>query len=96
MDEIIKQSLATLEELRGKSDGLTGVPSGFTDLDRITGGWQPSDLVIIAARPAMGKTAFVLTCAECGCRFQKTSSCFLSGDVFRTVGKSFDFRRNRD
>ena len=64
MDEIVKQSLATLEALRGKSDGLTGVPSGFTDLDRITGGWQPSDLVIIAARPAMGKTAFVLTCAR--------------------------------
>lgn len=64
MDEIVKQSLATLEELRTKSDGLTGVPSGFTDLDRITGGWQASDLVIIAARPAMGKTAFVLTCAR--------------------------------
>lgn len=64
MDEIIKQSLATLEELRTKTDGLTGVPSGFTDLDRITGGWQKSDLVIIAARPAMGKTAFVLTCAR--------------------------------
>ncbi|WP_276088356.1 replicative DNA helicase [Pedobacter sp. JY14-1] len=64
MDEIIKQSLATLEELRSKTDGLTGVPSGFTDLDRITGGWQASDLVIIAARPAMGKTAFVLSCAR--------------------------------
>ncbi|RZJ77648.1 MAG: replicative DNA helicase [Flavobacterium sp.] len=64
MDEIVKQSLATLEELRTKTDGLTGVPSGFTDLDRITGGWQKSDLVIIAARPAMGKTAFVLTCAR--------------------------------
>ncbi|MEE1885566.1 replicative DNA helicase [Pedobacter flavus] len=64
MDEIIKQSLATLEELRTKTDGLTGVPSGFTDLDRITGGWQASDLVIIAARPAMGKTAFVLSCAR--------------------------------
>lgn len=64
MDEIIKQSLASLEELRTKTDGLTGVPSGFTDLDRITGGWQKSDLVIIAARPAMGKTAFVLTCAR--------------------------------
>ncbi|MET4080417.1 replicative DNA helicase [Pedobacter sp. UYP30] len=64
MDEIIKQSLATLEELRTKTDGLTGVPSGFTGLDRITGGWQKSDLVIIAARPAMGKTAFVLTCAR--------------------------------
>jgi len=64
MDEIIKQSLATLEELRTKTDGLTGVPSGFTALDRITGGWQKSDLVIIAARPAMGKTAFVLSCAR--------------------------------
>lgn len=64
MDEIVKQSLATLEELRTKTDGLTGVPSGFTDLDRITGGWQKSDLVIIAARPAMGKTAFVLSCAR--------------------------------
>src|SRR5690606_41489760 len=40
------------------------VPSGFTALDRITSGWQPSDLIIIAARPAMGKTAFVLTCAR--------------------------------
>ncbi|WP_129715676.1 replicative DNA helicase [Pedobacter sp. SYP-B3415] len=64
MDEIIRQSLATLEELRSKTDGLTGVPSGFTALDRITGGWQKSDLVIIAARPAMGKTAFVLSCAR--------------------------------
>jgi replicative DNA helicase len=64
MDEIIKQSLASLEELRTKTDGLTGVPTGFTGLDRITGGWQKSDLVIIAARPAMGKTAFVLTCAR--------------------------------
>jgi len=64
MDDIIKQSLASLEELRTKTDGLTGVPSGFTDLDRVTGGWQKSDLVIIAARPAMGKTAFVLSCAR--------------------------------
>ncbi len=64
MDEIIKQSLANLEELRTKTDGLTGVPSGFTDLDRITGGWQKSDLIIIAARPAMGKTAFVLSAAR--------------------------------
>ena len=64
MDAIVKQSLASLEELRTKTDGLTGVPSGFTDLDRVTGGWQKSDLVIIAARPAMGKTAFVLSCAR--------------------------------
>src|SRR5690606_40649477 len=42
-------------------DGLTGVPSGFTALDRVTSGWQKSDLVIIAARPGMGKTAFIVS-----------------------------------
>ncbi|WP_017258735.1 replicative DNA helicase [Pedobacter arcticus] len=64
MDDIIKESLKILESLRGKDDTLTGVPSGFTALDRVTNGWQKSDLIIIAARPAMGKTAFVLTCAR--------------------------------
>jgi|SRR5215217_6247557 len=46
------------------TDGLTGVGSGFKDLDAITGGWQAQNLIIIAARPAMGKTAFVLKCAR--------------------------------
>nr|WP_294895851.1 replicative DNA helicase [uncultured Pedobacter sp.] len=64
MDDIVKESLKILESLRGKDDSLTGVPSGFTALDRVTNGWQKSDLIIIAARPAMGKTAFVLTCAR--------------------------------
>lgn len=55
----------TLSELdKPPIDGLTGVGSGFRDLDAITGGWQPSSLNIIAARPAMGKTAFVLKCAR--------------------------------
>ncbi len=77
MDDIIKQSLAALEELRGKQDGVTGVPSGFSALDRITGGWQNSDLVIIAARPAMGKTAFVLSCARnASVDFQKPTVVF--------------------
>ena len=47
--------LKQIEELAKKKDGLTGVPTGYADLDRITSGWQPSDLIIIAARPAMGK-----------------------------------------
>lgn len=64
IDDIVKESLKVLESLRGKDDTLTGVPSGFTALDRMTNGWQKSDLVIIAARPAMGKTAFVLSCAR--------------------------------
>lgn len=64
MDDLLKESIKQLELLRGKEDALTGVPSGFTQLDRMTNGWQKSDLVIIAARPAMGKTAFVLSCAR--------------------------------
>jgi replicative DNA helicase len=64
MDDILRESLKEIELLREKKDGLTGVASGFTELDRMTSGWQKSDLVIIAARPAMGKTAFVLTCAR--------------------------------
>ena len=53
-----------LEELKEKEDGLTGVPTGFTNLDRLTSGWQPSDLIILAARPGMGKTSFVLALAR--------------------------------
>lgn len=55
MGTLSSRVLKQIEELAGKTDGLTGVPTGFTDLDRITSGWQPSDLVIIAARPGMGK-----------------------------------------
>src|SRR6201746_1267779 len=64
MDDLMHEALKDIEALKDKKDGLTGVASGFTDLDRMTSGWQKSDLVIIAARPAMGKTAFVLTCAR--------------------------------
>ena len=64
MDDLMQETLKEIEELKNKTDGLTGVGTGFTDLDRMTSGWQKSDLVIIAARPAMGKTAFVLSCAR--------------------------------
>jgi replicative DNA helicase len=61
MSVLFKQALTELETKREQKDGLTGVPTGFTMLDRVTSGWQRSDLVIIAARPGMGKTAFVLS-----------------------------------
>lgn len=64
MDDIMREAISSLEMLRDRADGLTGIPSGLTALDRMTSGWQPSDLVIIAARPAMGKTAFVLSVAR--------------------------------
>lgn len=49
-----------VNELQQRTDSLSGVPSGFHELDRVTGGWQPSDLIILAARPSVGKTAFSL------------------------------------
>ncbi len=64
IDIVIDRALKRMEELSSKEAGLSGVPSGFTNLDRITSGWQPSDLVIIAARPSMGKTAFMLSMAR--------------------------------
>lgn len=63
MGTLASKVLKQVEELIGKSDGLTGVPTGFTNLDRLTSGWQPSDLIILAARPGMGKTSFVLAMA---------------------------------
>jgi len=62
-EALIRQALERIEHI-SKQEGLSGVPSGFSDLDRITSGWQPSDLVILAARPGMGKTAFVLSMAR--------------------------------
>jgi replicative DNA helicase len=62
--EIVKQSFTTIEKLFKKKEAVTGVPSGFKELDRMTAGFQPSDLIIIAGRPSMGKTAFCLDVAE--------------------------------
>jgi replicative DNA helicase len=64
MSTLIKGALDNIEILRQKEDGLSGVPSGFSKLDRVTSGWQKSDLIIVAARPGMGKTAFALTMAR--------------------------------
>lgn len=58
---ILKEAVELIEEASKRDDGLSGIPSGFTKVDRITSGWQKTDLVIVAARPAMGKTAFVLS-----------------------------------
>jgi len=58
---ILKAALLQIEEASKRKDKLSGAPSGFTEIDRITSGWQSSDLIIVAARPSMGKTAFVLS-----------------------------------
>ncbi|HUF64668.1 MAG TPA: replicative DNA helicase [Gemmatimonadaceae bacterium] len=62
--ELLWPTMERIETLQRSGQGLTGVPSGFKDLDDLTAGFQPSDLVIIAARPSMGKTAFVLNVAQ--------------------------------
>lgn len=64
MSSLIRQALHQIEEVKNKEGGISGVPSGFQDLDKVTSGWQKSDLVILAARPGMGKTAFVLSTAR--------------------------------
>ncbi|NOY95010.1 MAG: replicative DNA helicase [Chlorobi bacterium] len=61
---VLKEAVDLIELARHRKDGLNGVPSGFIALDRITSGWQKTDLLIIAARPSMGKTAFVLSMAR--------------------------------
>lgn len=60
MREVVREAFGQIEALYQKTEHITGVPSGFVDLDEMTAGWQPSDLIILAARPAMGKTSFTL------------------------------------
>ena len=64
MSTVMRQALDDIEAARNNEDGVSGVPSGFHDLDKITGGWQRSDMIVLAARPGMGKTAFVLSMAR--------------------------------
>ncbi|MCC5918395.1 MAG: replicative DNA helicase [Cryomorphaceae bacterium] len=61
--DLVRQAIKEIEEM-SKKEGLSGVPSGFAAVDKITGGWQKSDMIIIAARPGMGKTALTLSMAR--------------------------------
>jgi replicative DNA helicase len=64
MADVLKLAIEQIEAAKKNVDGVSGVPTGFTALDRVTAGWQRSDMIIIAARPGMGKTAFVLSMAR--------------------------------
>ncbi len=64
MQHVIVEAVSEIEKARQNSDGISGVPTGFYALDKVTAGWQKSDMIVIAARPAMGKTAFVLSMAR--------------------------------
>lgn len=60
LKDVVKSAFRQIEKLYERKEAVTGVPTGFADLDRITSGLQPSDLIIVAGRPSMGKTAFAL------------------------------------
>ncbi len=62
--DVLAKALAQIEQASKNTSAFNGVPSGFMAIDRVTLGWQPSDLIIVAARPSMGKTAFVLSMAR--------------------------------
>lgn len=64
MQNIVGDAIAEIEKARNNPDGISGTPSGFHELDKITSGWQRSDMIVIAARPGMGKTALVLSMAR--------------------------------
>ena len=80
--DLVQGSFATIEKLQEHKGLVTGVPSGFVDIDALTSGFQPSDLIIVAARPSMGKTALVLNIAQyLGVKTDMTIGFLQSGDV---------------
>ena len=62
--DLVQEAMEEIQKASENTDGVSGVPTGFTDLDRLTSGWQKSDMIVLAARPGMGKTAFVLSMAK--------------------------------
>lgn len=64
IDAVLVKTIQRIEDLRHKNEDITGVPSGFAALDRVTYGWQNTDLIVLAARPSVGKTAFALNLAR--------------------------------
>ncbi|MEO7522763.1 MAG: replicative DNA helicase [Ferruginibacter sp.] len=64
IDTVLVKTIQRIEDMRNRQDDITGVPTGFPSMDRITYGWQPTDLIILAARPSVGKTAFALNLAR--------------------------------
>ena len=64
LKDLVKDTFKTIEQLYNKKEAITGMPSGFKDLDKLTSGFQPSDLIVVGGRPGMGKTAFALNVAQ--------------------------------
>ncbi|MCL4439780.1 MAG: replicative DNA helicase [Firmicutes bacterium] len=80
---VLMETFERIEFLHQNKGGITGVPSGFADMDRITSGFQASDLIIVAARPSMGKTAFCLNIAQNACVRKKLPVAVFSLEMSR-------------
>lgn len=78
INPVIAEAYDLIQKAAARTDGLSGLESGYTKLDKMTSGWQKSDLIIIAARPAMGKTAFVLSMAKHCREFPQSRSTVLA------------------
>jgi len=83
LSEVIKDSFQTIEALYERKERISGVPTGFTKLDQMTSGFQPSDLIIIAGRPSMGKTAFALDIARNAATLAEIPSVIFSLEMSR-------------
>ncbi len=81
--QVLGEALERIELLANQKGSITGIPSHFSDLDRLTAGWQPSDLIILAARPAMGKTSFGLNIAQNAAIKSKTPVAIFSLEMSR-------------
>src|ERR1700712_5560036 len=64
INTVLVKTIQRIEDMRNRDEDITGVPSGFPSLDKLTYGWQPTDLIVLAARPSVGKTAFALNLAR--------------------------------
>ncbi len=78
LKDVVKGAFKTIEQLYERKELVTGVPTGFSDLDKMTAGFQPSDLIIIAGRPSMGKTAVALNIAQYAAVHQKVPALVFS------------------
>lgn len=96
IDPVINEAIKQIQIAANRTDGMSGLQTGFYELDRYTSGWQNSDLIIIAARPAMGKTAFVLSMAKNMAVGYNTGGNILARNVERSAGKPSDRKHLRN
>ena len=97
IDPIISEAIKQIQVAANRSDGLSGLQTGFHGIDKITSGWQNSDLIIIAARPAMGKNGLrPLHGQEHGGQLQHAGSHLLARDVECAIGQPSHHQHLRD